>query len=162
MKGFTDGSWCSSLGRGRAGWLGKERRPQLRQRKELRTGVHLRQQSAQPLTQYRGLYPQAQACDSYEQLLADPNIDALALVTPAPAHASMARQALLAGKHVFVEKPMALTEADALELCELSEAIESEADGRPSAGISSGGGIDQTANRLRRRWATSITCTRSD
>jgi len=75
------------------------------------------------LAQYRGLYPQAQASDSFEQLLADPTIDALALVTPAPAHASMARQALLAGKHVFVEKPMALTEADALELCELSETM---------------------------------------
>jgi UDP-2-acetamido-3-amino-2,3-dideoxy-glucuronate N-acetyltransferase len=75
------------------------------------------------LAQYRDLYPQAQASDSYERLLADPSIDALALVTPAPAHATMVRQALLAGKHVFVEKPMALTEADALEMCELSEQL---------------------------------------
>lgn len=50
---------------------------------------------------------------SFDAVLADRNIDAIALATPAVAHATMALQALAAGKHVFVEKPLALAPADA-------------------------------------------------
>lgn len=50
---------------------------------------------------------------SFEEILADEQIDAVALATPAVAHAGMALQALAAGKHVFVEKPLALAPADA-------------------------------------------------
>lgn len=46
-------------------------------------------------------------------ILADPDIDALAIASPAVTHAEIAIAALQAGKHVFVEKPMALDIADA-------------------------------------------------
>lgn len=75
------------------------------------------------LAQQQLLYPQARTTDNYDELLADPAVDALALVTPAPMHFPMAKAALLAGKHVYVEKPMTLTTEHASELCELSEQL---------------------------------------
>jgi len=55
-----------------------------------------------------------------DQLLADPSIDAVIIASPASTHASLARNALLAGKHVLVEKPLAMQLSQALELLELS------------------------------------------
>jgi predicted dehydrogenase len=46
-------------------------------------------------------------------LLADPSLDAIALATPVPSHAQLALQVLEAGKHCFVEKPLAQSVADA-------------------------------------------------
>lgn len=48
----------------------------------------------------------------YRELVADPSIDAIAVCVPAHAHAEVALAALAAGKHVFVEKPLALSLAD--------------------------------------------------
>ena len=45
----------------------------------------------------------------FEDLLADPNVEAVDLCVPSYLHAKLALQALAAGKHVLVEKPMALT-----------------------------------------------------
>ncbi len=56
-----------------------------------------------------------------EDVLADPNIDAVAFATPAEQHADHARQALQAGKHCYVEKPLALDIEDAAGLIELAE-----------------------------------------
>ncbi len=50
---------------------------------------------------------------SLEEALADPAITGFAIAAPAELHASIALQALAAGKHVFIEKPLALTVADA-------------------------------------------------
>ena len=47
------------------------------------------------------------------ELLADPSLDAIALATPVPSHAQLATQVLEAGKHCFVEKPLAQSVADA-------------------------------------------------
>ncbi len=56
-----------------------------------------------------------------DEILADDQIQAVAIATPAVTHFEIARQALLAGKHVFVEKPMSMNIADAELLCEISE-----------------------------------------
>lgn len=50
---------------------------------------------------------------SWEAILQDPTINGVAIVTPAAQHAQMCIDALHAGKHVFVEKPLALTMSDA-------------------------------------------------
>jgi predicted dehydrogenase len=51
--------------------------------------------------------------DSYDKLLTDPNVDAVVLATPHSLHAAQVVAAAQAGKHVFCEKPFALTKADA-------------------------------------------------
>jgi predicted dehydrogenase len=53
-------------------------------------------------------------------LLADPSVQAMAFASPAPLHAEHARAALEAGKHVFVEKPLALTVQDASDVVHLA------------------------------------------
>jgi predicted dehydrogenase len=57
-------------------------------------------------------FPSARA-GSFEELLSDPELDAIALATPVPTHAELATRVLEAGKHCFVEKPLAQTAADA-------------------------------------------------
>jgi UDP-2-acetamido-3-amino-2,3-dideoxy-glucuronate N-acetyltransferase len=58
---------------------------------------------------------------SFDDVLADPEVDAVALATPAEHHAVMVRSALERGKDVFVEKPLALTPAEGAELCALAK-----------------------------------------
>lgn len=55
------------------------------------------------------------------QICADPSISAVAIATPAVEHFPLAREALHAGKHVFVEKPIALAVSEAEELCSLAD-----------------------------------------
>jgi predicted dehydrogenase len=54
--------------------------------------------------------------DSYEALVADPDVDAVYVGTPHPMHHEDARLALRAGKHVLVEKPFTMNAAEAEEL----------------------------------------------
>jgi predicted dehydrogenase/threonine dehydrogenase-like Zn-dependent dehydrogenase len=59
----------------------------------------------------------ANYCSSdYQQILSDPEVGAVVIVSRNPQHAPQALAALQAGKHVFVEKPMALTEEECHEL----------------------------------------------
>ena len=53
--------------------------------------------------------------ESYEAILADPNIDAVVLVTPNSQHVDQIKAAVAAGKHVFCEKPFSLDGAGARE-----------------------------------------------
>jgi predicted dehydrogenase len=59
--------------------------------------------------------------DRFEDLLTDRSLDAVAVVTPIPTHRSLAEAALRAGKHVFVEKPLAQTADDAARLVDLAD-----------------------------------------
>ncbi len=58
-------------------------------------------------------YPGVKAVADIETALADPALDAVVIATPAPSHFALAKQALEAGKHVYVEKPLTLNAADA-------------------------------------------------
>src|SRR3954449_12452277 len=69
-------------------------------------------------------YPRARGIASFDEMLADEQIEAVALATPAAAHAGQARAALEAGKHVLVEKPLALSSAECDELADLAQSQE--------------------------------------
>ncbi|WP_085033856.1 aldo/keto reductase [Ensifer aridi] len=58
-------------------------------------------------------FPGARIVKGYDALLADPEIDAVYIATPHTGHAEWAIKAVRAGKHVLVEKPMALSAFDA-------------------------------------------------
>lgn len=60
------------------------------------------------LNQAGKVYPQAKLLNSYAGVIKDPDIGAVVLATPAETHYRLAREALLAGKDVFVEKPMSI------------------------------------------------------
>ncbi len=59
-------------------------------------------------TEFQAAYPEAVAYAAVDQLLADPKITAVTIVTPAATHGALVAKALAAGKHVFVEKPLCL------------------------------------------------------
>jgi predicted dehydrogenase len=61
---------------------------------------------------------------SMEEALADPAIEAVAIAAPAALHYRLAREALEAGKHVFVEKPLSLKVGDAAELRDIAQRLD--------------------------------------
>ena len=69
----------------------------------------------------RALYPDVTVARESGGLLEDPEIEGCVIATPAAHHAALARQALEAGKDVFVEKPLALTVREGEGLVELAE-----------------------------------------
>jgi predicted dehydrogenase len=66
-------------------------------------------------------YPNARVTASFEEMLADDDLQAVVIATPVPTHHPLAKQALEAGKHVFVEKPPAMRAAEMEELVGLAE-----------------------------------------
>ena len=73
------------------------------------------------LESYGARFPRARPTTRFEDLLGSPDLDAVAIATPVATHYRLAKQALLAGKHVFVEKPLALSGDLAEELVALAE-----------------------------------------
>jgi len=69
--------------------------------------------SAQALERAAARFPDARTTSELDQLLDDPSLDAVALATPVPTHASLAERVLEAGKHCFVEKPLGQSVAEA-------------------------------------------------
>ncbi|MGI8427883.1 MAG: Gfo/Idh/MocA family protein [Solirubrobacteraceae bacterium] len=63
--------------------------------------------SPQARERARALYPATRVSDDLDPLLSDPALDAVVLATPVPSHADLAVRVLQAGKHCFVEKPLA-------------------------------------------------------
>ena len=59
-------------------------------------------------------------CFALSQVLEREDIDGLVIATPAETHFTLAREALLSGKHVFVEKPLVLNETEGRELIEIA------------------------------------------
>lgn len=70
------------------------------------------------LAAVRSRYPAVHVTDDFDELLSDPRIDAIAIATPAAAHFKLAMKALMAGKHVLVEKPMAASSDEARRMLE--------------------------------------------
>ena len=66
-------------------------------------------------------YPNARMTADFNEMLEDESLEAVVIATPVPTHYPLAKQALEAGKHVFVEKPPAMREAEMAELCALAE-----------------------------------------
>jgi predicted dehydrogenase len=62
---------------------------------------------------YARAFPNARFTGELDDLLGDPELDAVVLATPVPSHAALAERVLRAGKHCFVEKPLAQSVADA-------------------------------------------------
>lgn len=68
----------------------------------------------------RGLVPDAKVSEHFAEMLEDPALGAVAVCTDAASHHGLARQALLADKHVYVEKPLALSVEHAEELVRIA------------------------------------------
>jgi len=61
-------------------------------------------------------YPAVKITDDFEEVLRDPAVSAVAIATPVSSHFRLAMSALMAGKHVFVEKPIASSSEEAQRL----------------------------------------------
>jgi len=69
----------------------------------------------------QSLYPFIKATKDHMELIRSKDVDVVAVVTPVMRHYEIAREALLAGKHIFVEKPFTTTSDQARELIELAD-----------------------------------------
>lgn len=67
------------------------------------------------------LYPGIQTCANGDDIIHNNDIDAVILATPIKTHYDLAKKALLAGKHVLVEKPLATSRAEVSELIEIAD-----------------------------------------
>jgi predicted dehydrogenase len=74
------------------------------------------------LTHLQSLYPSVEISTSFDSVIGRNDIDAVVIATPASAHYRLAKRALLAGKHVLIEKPMARSVAECDELIQLADA----------------------------------------
>ncbi len=66
-------------------------------------------------------YPAVEITASYDEVLKDTRVDAVAIATPVSSHFDLALRALQAGKHVFIEKPMTATAEQAMRLLDEAE-----------------------------------------
>lgn len=69
---------------------------------------------------YQQKYPGVRLTTNFKQLLDDPTITEVFIATPAPTHFSLAKQVLLAGKDLYVEKPLCLSDVEGEELVSLA------------------------------------------
>jgi predicted dehydrogenase len=76
------------------------------------------------LTEFRARYPGVACTTRFEDVLSDADVDAVAIATPVSTHYALVSSALSAGKHVFVEKPLARSAEEIIELTLRAEASE--------------------------------------
>src|SRR5208282_1370631 len=74
--------------------------------------------SPQQLELVKKAYPEVRTTQSIAEVLADSSIDAVAIITPVASHFELCMQALAAGKHVWVEKPITASSDEARRLCD--------------------------------------------
>jgi predicted dehydrogenase len=73
------------------------------------------------LSHLKALYPTVETTQEFNEVTGDPKIDAVVIATPVRFHFEMTKAALKAGKHTFVEKPMASSVAQCKKLIEIAE-----------------------------------------
>jgi predicted dehydrogenase len=73
------------------------------------------------LSHLKSLYPSVETTQDFNKVTKDPEVDAVVIATPVRFHFEMAKASLKAGKHTFVEKPMASSAAECEELIEIAE-----------------------------------------
>jgi predicted dehydrogenase len=86
-------------------------------------GAHVRwvcDMDEKRLAHMKRLYPSVRTTQTYSDLIQDAELDAIAIATPVRFHYDLARQSLTAGKHTFIEKPMASSYAECRALNELA------------------------------------------
>lgn len=66
-------------------------------------------------------YPNIAIAASFNQIITDPTVDAVVIATPIKTHFGLAKKALAAGKHIFIEKPITQTVKQAEELVKLTK-----------------------------------------
>lgn len=81
--------------------------------------IRARKESEISLAKQR--YPNAVITDNADDIINDSDIDLIVIATPNDSHHSLAKQALLAGKHVVVDKPFTITTADADDLIKIAK-----------------------------------------
>ena len=67
------------------------------------------------------LYPDVSTTSDFNELLINPEVVALCIVTPSHTHFNLVKKAILAGKHVYVEKPISTSSSEAKELKDLAD-----------------------------------------
>jgi len=76
--------------------------------------------SEQRLAHLKSLYPEVEAATDYNQMLNGVGLDAVIIATAVRSHYPLAKASLLAGKHTFIEKPMASSSHECEELIEIA------------------------------------------
>ena len=77
--------------------------------------------SEQRLMHLKSLYPEVEGVTSYNHVLNGVGLDAVIIATPVKSHFPLAKASLLAGKHTFIEKPMASSSAECEELIDIAK-----------------------------------------
>ena len=80
--------------------------------------------SQEALERWGAAFPTARTTTELDDLLNDEALDAVVIATPVPTHADLATRVLAAGKHCFVEKPLARTEEEAEAVVKAAEAAD--------------------------------------
>lgn len=82
-------------------------------------------QSEARLREIQQRFPNVDVCTDIEDALHHEDVDAVVIATQATTHFEVTQQCIAAGKHILLEKPMAITTAQAAELVQMSQAIDS-------------------------------------